>query len=200
MAWRIMLVMLLSVPSILYADCSEKVIEEVMRDTGKPRDEVAKACNQVAREIRQKNERPITESEYQAKLVERAKIVQLCKDLNKPIAEIEQELRNRGLYDIKPPISASAKPIPTRNTYAAPNNAVTPIRCKSLDTREFGLVNDGRFGRGWTRSELISKYGPPCWTRFVSNGEELVYESDGSNNGSIFTILNGYVAKKVRIY
>lgn len=200
MAWRIMLVMLLSVPSILYADCSEKVIEEVMRDTGKPRDEVVKACNQVAREIRQKNERPITESEYQAKLVERAKIVRLCKDLNKPIAEIEQELRNRGLYDIKPPISVSSVAIPTRNTYTAPNNAVTPIRCKSLDTREFGLVNDGRLGRGWTKFELISKYGPPCWTRFVSNGEELVYESDGSNNGSIFTILNGYVAKKVRIY
>ena len=46
------------------------------------------------------------------------------------------------------------------------------IKCKSLDTREFGLIDDGNIGAPWSEAQLIDKYGQPC--QIINLGEVFV--------------------------
>ena len=98
--------------------------------------------------------------------------------------------------------------------------------CRSLDTREFGLVSDGEISEPWSEIKLIEAYGPPCQiinlgevffqtnnerireigprTRDTQRGtfatkEQFVYKGDYSNPTSVFTIVDGVVVKKERV-
>lgn len=113
------------------------------------------------------------------------------------------------------------------NSYA---NGSDIKECKSLDTREFGLVGDGTIGAPWSEAQLIEKYGPPCqiinlgavFTKRsfgkiieigpkdsehdkitfgeISEKKQFIYTRDYSNKTSIITIVGGVVVKKERIY
>ncbi|MEK6791433.1 MAG: hypothetical protein AABY45_07020 [Deltaproteobacteria bacterium] len=102
------------------------------------------------------------------------------------------------------------------------------IKCKSLDTREFGLIDDGTIGAPWSEAQLTDKYGQPCQiinlgevfvmksqgkitemdtkTREqgkITSGEiavkkQFVYRGDYSNKATIITIVGGAVVKKER--
>ncbi len=112
MPWRILLMMLLlSVPSISYAgDALEDCIQSNMRATGKTRGEVYRACNAELSEIRStekcvqilrdtpKNLNPIT---YEEKIAEAYRIKCLGEQLGKTPQEIQEELRFRGLDNIR---------------------------------------------------------------------------------------------------
>lgn len=101
--------------------------------------------------------------------------------------------------------------------------------CRSLDTREFGLVSDGEISEPWSEIKLIEKYGPPC--QIIELGEvyierhrgrilelgpktieeeklkvgtfaikkQFIYKGDYTNPTSVFTIIDGVVVKKERI-
>ncbi|MBI5235864.1 MAG: hypothetical protein HY886_06415 [Deltaproteobacteria bacterium] len=103
------------------------------------------------------------------------------------------------------------------------------IKCKSLDTREFGLINDGNIGEPWSEAQIIDKYGQPC--QIINMGEvfvtkshvkiieldaktgaqgkttsgeiavkkQFVYKGDYSNKATIITIVGGVVVKTERI-
>ncbi len=103
------------------------------------------------------------------------------------------------------------------------------IKCKSLDTREFGLIDDGNIGAPWSEAQIIDKYGQPC--QIINMGEvfvmksqgkiteldvktreqgkttsgeismkkQFVYRGDYSNKATIITIVGGVVVKKERI-
>lgn len=98
-------------------------------------------------------------------------------------------------------------------------NASESNECRSLDIREFGLIEDGNIGAAWTEAQLIQKFGPPC--QIVSLGKtftekrsesgktiigdilekkQFIYTGDNVNKTSIITIVNGVVVKKERIY
>lgn len=110
------------------------------------------------------------------------------------------------------------------------SSAEEKVTCKSLDIREFGLVSDGEIIEPWSEGQLIGKYGPPCQIidlgdvyiernrgRIVELGaktlqhenlksgasafkKQFIYSGDDSNKTSIFTILDGLVVKKERIF
>ena len=101
--------------------------------------------------------------------------------------------------------------------------------CKSLDTREFGLVSDGEITEPWSETQLVEKYGSPCQIidlgeirierskgRITELGEktlqqdkvkagtvaikkQFIYTGDYSTKTSVFTIIDGVVVKKERI-
>lgn len=99
--------------------------------------------------------------------------------------------------------------------------------CRSLDTREFGLVSDGEISDPWSEVELVVKYGPPCQIlelgevfiersrgRILELGpkrpdaiprgtfaikKQYIYKGDYSSGTSVFTIVDGVVVKKERI-
>lgn len=102
-------------------------------------------------------------------------------------------------------------------------------KCKSLDTREFGLVSDGEIVESWSEAKLLEKYGPPCiiielgevyfervrgriteidpktiekekWKSGATTlKKQYIYSGDSSNRTSVFTILDGVVVKKERL-
>lgn len=108
--------------------------------------------------------------------------------------------------------------------------AADEVTCKSLDTREFGIVSDGEITESWSEAKLIVRYGPPC--QIIELGEvyierskgrileiepktfeqeklkrgmvaikkQLIYRGDDSSRASIFTIIEGVVVKKERIF
>jgi hypothetical protein len=101
--------------------------------------------------------------------------------------------------------------------------------CRSLDTREFGLVSDGSITEPWSEVKLIERYGPPCL--MIELGEvyiersrglivelgpktllqgklkagtlavkkQFIYKGDYSNPTTVFTIVDGVVVRKERI-
>lgn len=99
--------------------------------------------------------------------------------------------------------------------------------CRSLDTREFGLISDGEISEPWSEVRLIGKYGPPCQIldlgevfiersrgRILELGprrsdeivkgsfavkKQYIYKGDYSSGTSVFTIIDGVVARKERI-
>ncbi len=108
--------------------------------------------------------------------------------------------------------------------------AEEPTTCRALDTREFGLVSDGEISDPWSEVELVVKYGPPCQIlelgevfiersrgRILELGpktsqlerlktgtfaikKQYIYKGDYSSGTSVFTIVDGVVVKKERIY
>lgn len=115
-------------------------------------------------------------------------------------------------------------------SFASPAMAEETTKCRSLDTREFGLVSDGEISDPWSEVELVVKYGPPCQIlelgevfiersrgRIVELGpktyqqdklksgtfaikKQYIYKGDYSSGTSVFTIVDGVVVKKERIY
>ena len=101
--------------------------------------------------------------------------------------------------------------------------------CKSLDTREFGLVSDGEITEPWSEAQLVEKYGSPCQiidlgeihiergkgritelgektlqqgkvkTGTVAIKKQFIYTGDYSNKTSVFTVIDGVIMKKERI-
>ncbi len=104
------------------------------------------------------------------------------------------------------------------------------VSCKSLDTREFGLVSAGEITEPWSEAQLIEKYGTPCQiidlggvyiersrerivelgpkiseqekikTGTVAVKKQFIYSGDASSRTSVFTIIDGVVVKKERIF
>lgn len=89
--------------------------------------------------------------------------------------------------------------------------------CKSLDIREFGLIEDGSISSPWSEALLIQKYGLPCMTvelgesfkkkkdGKITTGEffekkQFIYSGDSTNKTSVITIVDGVVVKKERVY
>jgi hypothetical protein len=168
----------------------EQCVNDNMLETRKSRDEILPICIEAF-----KSSNALTEEEYQSKLEEREKIIRLGRELNRPISEVEQELRQRGLFDIKPPEQKLSRP----KTVSPPAQNIGKS-CRSLDTREYGMVPDGRISTPWYEEDLISRYGPPCHTRIGRNGRKLLqYDKDIYNNGSLFIIVNGRVVEKSRL-
>jgi len=169
----------------------EQCVNDNMLETGKSRDEILPICIEAF-----KSSNALTEEEYQSKLEERNRIIRLGRELNRPISEVEQELRERGLFDITPPEQKLSRP-----KTVSPRAASTKKSCRSLDTREYGMVPDGRLSTPWSEEDLISRYGPPCQTIIMRNGgKQLKYDKDENNNGSLFMIVNGHIVKKMRLY
>lgn len=104
------------------------------------------------------------------------------------------------------------------------------VNCKSLDTREFGLISTGEIDEPWSEVKLIERYGPPCYIidlgevlikrnrgRILELGpktfqqdnnkigtiaikKQFIYNGNDSNRTSVFTIVDGVVVKKERIW
>ena len=174
----------------------EDCINDTMLATGKSRDEILPICIDVFKSSPPLSP-PLTEDEYRKKLEERRQIIKLGRELNKSIAEVDQELKQRGLDDLKPPVSRQPAP---RTSVAYPSKARASKRCRSLDTREFGLVPTDHVNGLWAEADLIERYGPPCQIRDNGRGyKQLFYEKDEYNNGALFKVVNGRVVSKTRI-
>ncbi|MEK7842468.1 MAG: hypothetical protein AAB197_07315 [Deltaproteobacteria bacterium] len=102
--------------------------------------------------------------------------------------------------------------------------------CRVLDTTEFGLVSAGEIGESWSEVQLTEKYGEPCQiidlgvvfleksqertieldpktfqknkqkTGMAAVKKQFIYRGDYSSGTSVFTIINGVIVKKERIY
>lgn len=102
--------------------------------------------------------------------------------------------------------------------------------CQAIDTTEFGLVSAGEIGEPWSEVQLIEKYGQPCTIIelgevFIEKSEghiieldsktyqqekqklrttaikkQFIYSGDYSSKTSVFTIINGVVVKKEKIF
>ena len=102
--------------------------------------------------------------------------------------------------------------------------------CRAIDTREFGLVSTGDIDEPWSEAQLIEKYGQPCAIielgevfmekregriieldaktimqdkqklRATAIKKQFIYSGDFSSKTSVFTIINGVVVKKEKIF
>lgn len=102
--------------------------------------------------------------------------------------------------------------------------------CRAIDTTEFGLVSAGEIGEPWSEVQLLEKYGQPCTIIelgevFIEKSEghiieldaktfmqdkqrvsetaikkQFVYSGDFSSKTSVFTIINGVIVKKEKIF